>query len=367
MEQAAAASGDTPTGTPAQTRTQMEMIEAGAAVVMAPVAPTNPANVPAPGSSPTHNGTCPVIPLDGAAMAALTDSSPDTQAPVGNQVRTTDAASFSAPLAFAARLEELPSPETEPSKTPAEPAAKPQAAAAAKPEATSEPEAGPRIAVPAAAAKELESSTRRAPFALAPEKAEEPKATARAASGPSNAPTLPIHRVQPATDAPVRATPSHGPAETVAARATEIDEMPVPRSAASSGLSLSLGQPGGEQVEIRIQERQGGVQVAVRSPDPALNSSLRGELSALVSRLESRGYTAETWAPAETVNAPARTSSGGFSEPQQQSGEGHPSGGGGGQSNDSSPGREGRGNQGQHPRWLEEWAFSTTPRKSTNI
>jgi hypothetical protein len=345
----------------------METIEGGAAIVMASIAPANPANVPAPSGSPTHNGTCPVIALDDAAMLALTANPPDTQAPVANQVRTTDAASSSAALAFAARLEELPGPEAPPPKAPTEAAAKTQFPVGAKPEATSEPEAGPRPVAQPGAVKELDSSRRHVPLALASEKAEEPKVAARAAPGWPNAAPLSMQRAQPATDAPVRAIASQAPAPTAAARATEIHEMPAPRPAAPSGLSLSLGQPGGERVEIRIQERQGGVQVAVRSADPGLNSSLRGELSTLVSRLESRGYAAETWAPAETVNAHARTSSGGFSEPQQQSGEGQHSGGGGGHSNDSSPGREGRGRQDQRPRWLEEWEFSTTPRRSSSL
>jgi hypothetical protein len=179
------------------------------------------------------------------------------------------------------------------------------------------------------------------------------------------APSLPVHRAEPQTVAPTRDAPPQPASQPALARVREVPEPAALRPAPSAGLSLSLGEPGGERVEIRVQEKQGAVQVAVRSSDPALNSSLRGELSNLVTRLESRGYTAETWAPAETGSAPARASGGNFSEPRQQAGQGN-TGGGGGQSGDPGPGGDQRGRQEQRPRWLEEWERSAEAGKRTN-
>jgi hypothetical protein len=56
----------------------------------------------------------------------------------------------------------------------------------------------------------------------------------------------------------------------------------------------------GSSVEIRLVERGGSVQVTVRSSDPVLSNSLRGELAELVKVLGERGYRTETWTPADT-------------------------------------------------------------------
>jgi hypothetical protein len=56
------------------------------------------------------------------------------------------------------------------------------------------------------------------------------------------------------------------------------------------------------QVEVKVIERTGEVQVAVRSADTHLTDSLRDDLGQLVSQLSERGYRSETWHPgASTV------------------------------------------------------------------
>jgi hypothetical protein len=61
--------------------------------------------------------------------------------------------------------------------------------------------------------------------------------------------------------------------------------------------------PGGD-VELRLRERGGRIQVAVHTADPALKDRLREHLPELVSKLEETGYRAETWHPDAAAGAP---------------------------------------------------------------
>ncbi|HLJ17802.1 MAG TPA: hypothetical protein VKV15_25115 [Bryobacteraceae bacterium] len=71
------------------------------------------------------------------------------------------------------------------------------------------------------------------------------------------------------------------------------------RAEPSHGISLRLSGPDSASVDVQVLERSGKVQVAVRSNDADLSSSLRQNLGDLVSNLETKGYKTETWAPAE--------------------------------------------------------------------
>ena len=67
-------------------------------------------------------------------------------------------------------------------------------------------------------------------------------------------------------------------------------------------LSLAVSGPSAdgqkaEQVSLRVVERAGEVQVAVRTSDSQLTGDLREQLPDLVSELAGRGYRAETWQP----------------------------------------------------------------------
>jgi len=75
-----------------------------------------------------------------------------------------------------------------------------------------------------------------------------------------------------------------------------------PRESAVRELSLSVSGPSANgrtagQVSLRVVERGGEVQVAVRTTDPQLAGDLRQNLPDLVSELSGRGYRAETWQP----------------------------------------------------------------------
>ncbi len=105
-----------------------------------------------------------------------------------------------------------------------------------------------------------------------------------------------------------RATPQSTAAMSAPA---EPVEPAVPASPAQVLHEVSLVVPGrlsgdgtpGPQVEVRVVERTGEVEVAVRTADSQLNSSLRQDLPQLVSQLSDRGYHAETWQPVAAAAA----------------------------------------------------------------
>ena len=90
---------------------------------------------------------------------------------------------------------------------------------------------------------------------------------------------------------------------------------------------IRLQVHGGEQrVDVRLTERAGEVQVAVRTPDARLTEALRSDLPGLSARLEQSGFRAETWHPAALRVehhgfSPDTASSG--SAPQGQTGQRH--------------------------------------------
>jgi hypothetical protein len=114
------------------------------------------------------------------------------------------------------------------------------------------------------------------------------------------------------------------------ARAAAEPALTLPHpSEAGSGRprEVSIALPGGELraekapgVEIRLVERDGEVQVAVRSRDPGLAHALGERLGDLVSRLDQAGYRAEAWRP--EVTAPADAGKQGF---ERQTGREPPS------------------------------------------
>lgn len=133
--------------------------------------------------------------------------------------------------------------------------------------------------------------------------------------------------------------------------ATEFTESQnTTRSDASRGISLRLGGPDSASVDVQVVERSGRVQVAVRSTDADLSSSLRQNLGDLVSSLASKGYRAETWAP--TDHSPVASIGTGndsrASSHSDQSGQG--AGQGGGE-------RGGGQRQQQHRRAPWNWEF----------
>ncbi|MBV8845578.1 MAG: flagellar hook-length control protein FliK [Bryobacterales bacterium] len=99
-------------------------------------------------------------------------------------------------------------------------------------------------------------------------------------------------------------------------------EAPAPVNPPSPAHEIAVRINRAEQaVDVHLTERGGQVHVAVRTPDPALQSSLRQDLGALVRSLDRAGYHAEASAP-PSVNSTESPSSqmNGNSSQQQESG-----------------------------------------------
>jgi hypothetical protein len=76
-------------------------------------------------------------------------------------------------------------------------------------------------------------------------------------------------------------------------------EPPSEPKPAGAAHDIKLQVTGGPQrIEVRLTERAGEVQVAVRTPDSHLAGSLRENLPTLSARLAENGYRTEAWHPA---------------------------------------------------------------------
>jgi hypothetical protein len=82
-----------------------------------------------------------------------------------------------------------------------------------------------------------------------------------------------------------------------AAPETSAGAEPSKPPAAARNIQLDVNGGNG-RVEVRLTERGGEVEVAVRTPDARLAGALREDLPALSSRLAESGFRAETWHPA---------------------------------------------------------------------
>jgi hypothetical protein len=104
-------------------------------------------------------------------------------------------------------------------------------------------------------------------------------------------------------------------------------------------------------VELRVVERSGELQVAVRAANPDMEQGLRQGLSDLVGRLEQNGFRAEAWRPSAAVATVQSTAA----TPQRSTQFQNNNSGGQPQSGGSSQGRQ-QNNQQQsnRPRWVEE-------------
>jgi hypothetical protein len=116
-------------------------------------------------------------------------------------------------------------------------------------------------------------------------------------------------------------------------------------------------QEAGGNIELRISERAGKVQVAVHTGDPALKDSLRQHLPELVSKLEETGYRAETWRPdapaGEFLRGPSGTPGAAGRETGDRSGRQGPADHGGGQSGNFGQQQSRQDRRGTRPEWIE--------------
>ena len=151
--------------------------------------------------------------------------------------------------------------------------------------------------------------------------------------------------------APPRITPPAGERTETTVREPEIQSQPAKPPAAVHDISLELNR-GDQRVAVRIMERGGDVQVAVRTPDPRLAGDMRQDLPGLASRLEQAGFRADNWHGTTSASTPDRHNLAETSgTPEQKSGtQGNPDG------------RE-RQNDAQQNRQKEAQARARTDRK----
>ncbi|HLK49893.1 MAG TPA: hypothetical protein VKT49_17240 [Bryobacteraceae bacterium] len=114
-------------------------------------------------------------------------------------------------------------------------------------------------------------------------------------------------------------------------------------------LSIQVGQTQQDRVELRVVDRSGEMQVAVRASNPDVAQGLRQGLSDLVGRLEQNGYRAEGWRPGGSVTGIQGTGESRQKEMQFQRDDSQSQSGGSHQGRQQNP-----QGQGYRPRWVQE-------------
>jgi len=143
-------------------------------------------------------------------------------------------------------------------------------------------------------------------------------------------------------------TCQHSAAPPTSANEIEVNTGSQPQAARQ--ISLKLTGEDATKVSVYVSERGGKVQIAVRSSDPELASSLRTDLSDLVGRLESRGFKTEAWVP----TASRHTAAGAAEQPSSNNSSGHPrDSGSSANQRQGRPGQNGS-NQRQQARWMAQ-------------
>jgi hypothetical protein len=164
--------------------------------------------------------------------------------------------------------------------------------------------------------------------------------------------------------APIKATSSDAKASEAPKVANEPEINTALQAQPARQISLKLTGDDSSKVTVDLSERGGKVQVSVRTADPELAESLRGDLGDLVGRLESKGYKTEAWIPTASrhtpASAPEQSGSSNSQRDPSQSGSGA----------DQRQGRQGQNgsNQRQQARWkaqLEE-TLSTEETRTNN-
>jgi len=97
-------------------------------------------------------------------------------------------------------------------------------------------------------------------------------------------------------------------------------ENPEPVAAGDRAPVRAVSVKLAENVRVQVAGQGGEVRVVVRSPDPALNETLRERLPQLVENLEAGGFAAETWQPAPVSRSAGEMSSGNGARDQQDAG-----------------------------------------------
>jgi hypothetical protein len=118
------------------------------------------------------------------------------------------------------------------------------------------------------------------------------------------------------TDKPVPSSPN-------APNATDepvVPNPPVVPSAPMNEIFVRVESHQGQNVDLRITQRAGDLQIAVNSSDLVTTEGLRHGLSELTNRLNESGYQAEAWHPGHPTAAADSAGNSGNSSRQQSSG-----------------------------------------------
>lgn len=143
-----------------------------------------------------------------------------------------------------------------------------------------------------------------------------------------------------------------------AATTPAVETKPM-QAASVQDLTLRIARPEAPAVDLHVTQRAGEIQVSVRTPDPALQTSLRQDLNTLTSSLERAGYRTDTVVPRAEMSSQMGM------RDERQAQPGTPGRGGSTDSQDGGSGEsDGRGGRRQQPqqnpqdqrtrRWLDE-------------
>lgn len=220
----------------------------------------------------------------------------------------------------------------------------------------------------------LNTISKEAAAAVAPVKeghqsdADQDVAQSRPRNDMANAQTIaPSIAVKGGTAAPASPAASTGQAHPEAAVKT-LDVTPIQGPASDQSgkpagplkeLAIQVGQTSHDKVELRVVDRSGELQVAVRASNPDLAQGLRQGLSDLVDRLEQNGFRAEAWRPGATTNSVP-----GMADARQKPAQ-FQNDGGRQQSGGSQQGRQQNDQNQSRPRWVQELEGTLTGGQSS--
>ena len=114
-------------------------------------------------------------------------------------------------------------------------------------------------------------------------------------------------------------------------------------------ISMRLEAAEGQKVDVRIVQRAGDLQIAVKSADDVTTQGLRHGLADLANRLNETGYHAETWRPGQQT-APESSSTSSENPSHQSQSDGSQSHSGGPQQDRG----QRDNNPSNRPHWIEE-------------
>ncbi len=144
------------------------------------------------------------------------------------------------------------------------------------------------------------------------------------------------------------ATPSQATAEALRTSESNLAAAPPSRTGVAQEITIRIEQPDASPVDLRVVERAGQVHIDVRTPDAAMQTSLRGDLGTLTNSLQRAGYQTEMFTPSSTLGRTTSSAQTSNRDDHQDSSQNR------GGSGDSSEGRRQQQQQKRSSTWLEE-------------